>query len=300
MGTGGEKYQRLLNSIKSQTVQPQETVVVLPWGYTQPNERLGNERFAFCEKGMLKQRIFAMNDAKTPYILLLDDDVEFEPRYIEKIISQMQIAKAQCCIPTTPNCSKEKSSIKKLINRFIGSEVHKPLKGNFYQKINQVGGFVTNSRLKKGHIYYTQTGSGSNCFAETKALKNIHFEEELWLENSGYALPDDQVMFYKLYLQGYKIAICLDTYFKHLDSASTNNGKRYLNIARAKAGNYLIFWYRLIYPNAKGINKWISPLCITHRIFWECFFYILKYHNIGVIKAVIQGLSFGIKYIIRH
>lgn len=300
LGKGGEKYQRLLDSIKSQTIQPQEIIIVLPFGYNPPNERLGSERFAYCEKGMIKQRIYAINDAKTPYILLLDDDVEFEPQYIEKIISQMQIAEAQCCIPITRDCHKKKSKIKYILNRFIGSEVYKPLKGNYYKKINSVGGFVTNTRPQEECIYYSQTGHGSNCFAETNALKSIHFEEELWLENSGYALPDDQVMFYKLYLQGYKIAICLDAYFKHLDSASTNDGKRYLNIARAKAGNYLIFWYRFIYSHLHGIPKWLSPFCITHRIFWECFFYILKYHNIRVIRAVIKGLSFGIKYILDN
>lgn len=41
LGKGGDKYQRLLDSIKKQTIQPLEVVVVLPYGYKKPKERLG-------------------------------------------------------------------------------------------------------------------------------------------------------------------------------------------------------------------------------------------------------------------
>lgn len=78
--------------------QPEEVVVVLPYGYDFPNERLGYERFAFSEKGMVRQRVFAINDAKTPYVLLLDDDVEFEPDFVAKLLNTMTEAQAECCV----------------------------------------------------------------------------------------------------------------------------------------------------------------------------------------------------------
>lgn len=290
----------LLNSIKCQTVSPEEVVVVLPYGYEKPKEKLGTERFAFCEKGMLKQRIFAINDARTPYVLLLDDDVEFAPDFIEKELEAMEKAQAECCIAKMYNDAGTKSRIKKMINNFIGSEVYKNTHDNYLYKINNCGGFVVNTHINPSNPVYSQTGHGSNCFCKVENLRNIHFEDELWLEKSGYPLPEDQVMFYKMYLTGTKIAVCMNTYFRHLDAASTNDGKRYLRIAQSKAGNFMIFWYRFIFLQKGRYSRYLTIIPALGRIFSECILYILKVHNIAVIKAVAKGWKYGMNYIFRN
>lgn len=246
---------------------------------------------------MIKQRVYAIDDAKTPYVLLLDDDVEFEPQYVEKMFSTLEKAQAQCCIPILTNNTRPQSKFRDMINRFVGCEVKKRMGGDWYMKINRFGGYIKNTNLNFNKQYYSQTGHGSNCFAETAALRSIHFEDELWLESSGYALPDDQVMFYKIYLQGYKIAVCQNVYFNHLDAASTNDGTRYMKIAQAKAGNFLVFWYRFIYCRQSGLKKFFSPLFIAHRIFWESMLYIAKYHNRAVVVNCLKGLAFGLRFI---
>lgn len=301
LGKGGEKYHRLLQSIDKQTIKPEEVVVVLPKGYDPPQEKLGYERFAFSEKGMIKQRLFAFNDANTPYILLLDDDVEFEPAFIEKLYNTMTTAQSDCCIAKMKNNAENGSKIKQNIFQLIGSTVYKNTNDQFYYKINLCGGFIINTGYDSNRPVYSQTGHGSHCFAKTDALKDIHFEDELWLEDSGYALPDDQVMFYKLYLKNHRISVCLNTYFCHLDAAITNNdGNRYLKIAQAKVGNYLIFWYKFIYKYNKGINRLLCIICIIHRISLECILYFIKYHNLNVCKSMIAGLKYGLKYIKRN
>lgn len=297
LGKGGDKYMKLLHSIDSQTIKPTKVVVVLPTGYKRPKERLGYEHFAFSEKGMIMQRVFAINDAKTPYILLLDDDVEFEPQFVEKLYQTMTSANADCCIAKMKNDAESASKIKRKIFHLIGSTVYKNTHDQFFYKINLCGGFIVNTGYNPTKPVYSQTGHGSHCFAKTAALKDIHFEDELWLEASGYPLPEDQVMFYKLYLKGYKISVCLNTYFCHLDAASTNDGRRYLKIAQAKAGNFMIFWYRFIYMQTKGIKKYWSVFLTTGRIFMECVLYILKCHNIKVIQSTYHGLLFGFHYI---
>ena len=298
LGRGGEKYQRLLDSIDSQTIKPEEVVVVLPFGHEPPKERLGYERFAFSEKGMVRQRLFAIDDVKTPYVLLLDDDVEFEAAYVEKMFDTMEKAAAQCCIPILKDSSENPSLLKEYVNRFIGIAAHRRLKDNFFMKINRCGGNIVNTNIQKDKIYYSQTGHGSNCFAESQVLKDIHFEDELWLEELGYALPEDQVMFYKMFTQGYKIAVCQDAYFNHLDAASTNqDGKRYLKIACATAGNFLIFWYKFIYRRDKGAARLLDVLCISHRLCWNSLLYALKCRDIKVLRSSYQGLKFGQNYI---
>lgn len=297
LGKGGEKYGKLLQSIRNQTIQPEEVVVALPFGYNEPDERLGYERFAFCDKGMVKQRLFAIYDAKTEYVLLLDDDVEFSSDFVEKLYRSMISAGADCCIAKMYNSAESNSRFKRFLYQMAGSTVYKNTHDQYFYKINLAGGYVVNTRYDFAKPVYSQTGHGSHCFAAVSALRAIHFEEELWLENSGYALPDDQVMFYKLYLSGSKIAVCLDTYFCHLDASASDDGKRYLKIAQAKSGNFLIFWYRFIFTRIKGYKKYLSAVFFAYRILFECLFYIVKIHNMAVIKSVISGFRYGLNFI---
>lgn len=297
LGYGGEKYKKLLSSIASQTIKPKKVVIVLPYGCNRPKEKLGYEKFEYCERGMLKQRIYAIDNADTDYVLLLDDDVEFAPDFVEKEFYTMRKAEAECCIANMKNYTNEKFSLKKMINSLLGHEVYTSRHDQYLYTINKSGGFVINKTVDTEHPVYSETGHGSNCLCKTEKIRAIHFEDEMWLEKSGYALPDDQVMFYKLYLYGTKIAVCMNAYFKHLDAASTNDGKRYLRIAQAKAGNYLIFWWRFIYRQKSKPKRYFTIIPTFSRIIIECFLYIVKYHNVAVIRSEVKGLLYGLKYI---
>ena len=76
LGNSGEKYKALLDSIKAQTVQPEEVIVVIPEGYSLDHE-LGNETIIRSPKGMVTQRAVGIESAKSEYILVVDDDIEF-------------------------------------------------------------------------------------------------------------------------------------------------------------------------------------------------------------------------------
>lgn len=43
LGSAGEKYAATLDSIAKQKIKPEEVVVVIPYGYDLPKERLGYE-----------------------------------------------------------------------------------------------------------------------------------------------------------------------------------------------------------------------------------------------------------------
>ena len=57
LGTAEDKYQRTLDSIATQSIQPKEVIIVLANGYECPKEQLGYERFVFVDKGMVNQRV---------------------------------------------------------------------------------------------------------------------------------------------------------------------------------------------------------------------------------------------------
>ena len=44
LGTAGEKYQQLLNSLQQQSIQPNDIIVYIAEGYPLPKETIGKER----------------------------------------------------------------------------------------------------------------------------------------------------------------------------------------------------------------------------------------------------------------
>lgn len=90
LGTGGEKYQALLDSIACQKVQPQHVYVVIAEGYKIPQEQIGTEEFLFTKKGMLHQRAYGLEYANvhchSDFILCLDDDIAFDSDYAAKAL----------------------------------------------------------------------------------------------------------------------------------------------------------------------------------------------------------------------
>ena len=47
LGTAGEKYQTLLNSLVAQTIQPSAILVYIAEGYPLPKDTLGKERYIY-------------------------------------------------------------------------------------------------------------------------------------------------------------------------------------------------------------------------------------------------------------
>lgn len=101
LGTSGEKYNSLLESVKNQTVQPREVVVVMAHEYTLPPFHIENERVVWTRKGMVNQRQVGFEESKSPYLLILDDDISFDNDFVEKCFSQMQSTGADCIFPVT-------------------------------------------------------------------------------------------------------------------------------------------------------------------------------------------------------
>ena len=47
LGTAGEKYQQLLDSLAFQSEQPNEIIVYIAEGYPMPKETIGKERYIY-------------------------------------------------------------------------------------------------------------------------------------------------------------------------------------------------------------------------------------------------------------
>ena len=56
LGTAGEKYQVLLDSLAAQTIKPEAILVYIAEGYPLPKETIGIEQYIYVKKGMVAQR----------------------------------------------------------------------------------------------------------------------------------------------------------------------------------------------------------------------------------------------------
>ena len=85
LGKAGEKYQKMLDSLKTQTILPKEIIIYIAEGYEIPKETIGIERYVYVKKGMVAQRALPYNEVKTEYVLFLDDDVYLPPNGVERL-----------------------------------------------------------------------------------------------------------------------------------------------------------------------------------------------------------------------
>lgn len=288
LGFGGEKYKALLDSIKAQTVQPKEFLVIIPHGYDLPEERLGTETFIRGNKGMVRQRVDGINAAKGDYLLIIDDDIAFPNDFVENLYSLLTIAHADMVSPRVDDAAGNigKAGLVSRIIAFLSSGSYFSHKKSDYAiRVSALGGSIHTVDLDNDKIYYTQTGHGGCCFVTREAVQLLHYEDESWLEEDvTYAYPDDQVFFYKAHLMGLKTAYAHKYPFRHLDSGATVNDTKISIDKRTvkkhdSSRNMFIFWYRFQYSRIKK-NPWkklVSLACIIWKVSFNMMLHLLLY-----------------------
>ncbi len=247
VGSAGYKYQQLLNSINKLTIKPREVLVVLPEGYEPPQERLGWERFVFTPKGMIAQRAFCLDEIKTEFAVFSDDDWEFEPELVEKIAKPIIDGRADVTFPVFPDLLPKGLPVR-MVMAAIGSAVPIIFPGRRFTKILSSGSYAYNPYINNSSTgeYVAETAPGLCFLTSIKHMKNLRFEDELWLEKAKYSWGEDQIMYYKLHLQGRRIIGVAGIDFVHLDAGSSSP-ERAMNLAYAQTFFKYIFWHRFIY-----------------------------------------------------
>lgn len=283
LGKTGEKYQTLLNSVAKQTIRPLEVLVVIPYGYDLPKEQLGYERFVRCEKGMVRQHLIGGQEAKGEYILFLDDDLEFEEDFVERLYQPIAEGVADASFPPLFELLPPKKGMRKIIPWLSRSAVPSSDKTH-YTKVLKSGGWSYYRFEGKKNVppyLYAQSAPWACGFWKKEDFINIRYEDDLWLEDTGYALWDDQLAYYKLYLSGRKIACVTNLRYTHLDGGGKASDRRILS-AYAGSRNKYIFWYKYIYLQQN--TKWGKLTAC-----WEIAYSRFVSRCIGFIQACFQS-----------
>lgn len=276
LGTAGEKYQTLLNSLNRQTVQPSKILVYIAEGYAIPKETIGKEQYIYVKKGMVAQRALAYNEVDTEFILFLDDDVYLPETAVERLYQYLVNNDADVISPDVfPNA--ERSFLGKCLMMLSGRMLARKDDGKWGYKVMRNSGYSYNNHPRSG-VYWSQTNAGPCFFCRKTDFLRIHFEEELWMDNLKYAQGDDQVMFYKMYLSGLKQLTWFHSGIKHLDAGSTMmNEEKEKRLIYSDLRFKTIFWYRFIYqPDRNLFSKFWSMICIGYALAFTLFISVLK------------------------
>lgn len=299
LGTAGSKYRALLDSIRNQSIMPKEIIVVIPHGYKLPNEQLGIERFIRSEKGMVVQRTAGLEAMNTEFGLFLDDDLSFDSSFVQTLIEELIDYDADIVFPILedllPTGFKQK-----VIATATFSAI--PFKSSrWYTKIYRNGSYGYNKRLINGYAYDAMTAPGACFFCKKQSFIDIHFADERWLEKTSYALPDDQVMFYKFYLLNKKIKGLTKCKYIHLDAGGQSNDRKKV-ATYAMSRNKFIFWHRFIFSvDSCKLSRIFSMLCFFMTLFINVLFSlllsILRFSPFVLTKELVRGLLDGYKFI---
>ena len=275
LGNSGEKYKALLKSIQAQTVQPEEVIVVIPEGYSLDYE-MGNETVIHSERGMVSQRAVGIDAAKSEYILVVDDDIEFEADFVERLASFREAHSLDCVLPKEGFLTGDGDGtinlyyplFTRIKYAFTGRMFQTRRKSRYIDVITATAGHKVYCGCNKlDECYYCQTGAFACYFINTAKAKQVAFNNEVWLQQgslSSYAAYDDAAFFYLFYLLGYDIAYSLRTRFNHLDAAVGRPAKDRLEAKRIRvfyiARNRTVFWFRYLYQTSDGILRRIKVI----------------------------------------
>ena len=273
-GKAGAKYQALLDSIAALEPQPREVIVVLPEGFALPPERLGWERFCFCPKGMVIQRLHGIAQCKTKYALISDDDIAFGPDFVQKLTAPLETGTYGISAGPLPEFFPA-PGMSALAAALMGMAAPTVFHRDRYNSVLKTTGYSYNRRLEPGKLYETQSAPWTCFYADVQKLRSIRFEEELWLDKNGYAAHDDTSMFYKAWLRGVTPVIVADALYRHLDgrTSTTHNPK----VAYAGGFNTVVFWHRFVYKNCRSLpEKLWARLCLQYHLLASGAFRLLN------------------------
>lgn len=299
LGTGGDKYKSLLESIHNQTVKPVVVYVFIANGYSLPPDQLGYETFVYTRKGMWHQRVYGMQYVaeKHPdcYQLVCDDDISFASNFVEILFHNMISSSADVM---TLGVGKIGNRIRNFKLGLLGVR-YESNKDDYRIKIAKTAGFVVSTNRNK-IIMPTQSGAFACFMIKSSIINNLYLEDEYWVEDALYALPDDQVFFYKCFKMNLNLKHCLEPCFNHLDHGSLNPS-RLKDSAYAQSRNFLIFWHRFLYlPEKKIFAKLALIICIIYRFFVNSvlkLFVSISKKDTSIIFSYLKGLKDGIFFI---
>lgn len=277
-GKAKEKYNNLLQSISELDPLPKQIIVVLPNGFDLPDERLGWETYYYSEKGMVTQRLKGIAECKTHYALICDDDISFPKDFVAKLHKPIEEGVAELSVGPLFSFLPQKG-MPAFLCMIMATAMPTLFHKDRYVSVLKSSGYSYNRYLvlRENHYYETLSAAWTCFYGRIDSMKDIHLEEEKWLDVHGYSAFDDQTMFYKGYLKGIRTVVVADALYEHLDAGTSRKGND-TAVTYSKIFNRIVFWDRFIYSQQKTLlSKAISKVCLNYLFFMDKLLEAVKY-----------------------
>ena len=163
------------------------------------------------------------------------------------------------------------------------------------------GGFMANTNIISDAIP-TQSAQFAAFYIASNKISLLDLESEYWLEGTKYALPDDQVFYYKCHLLGLDIYMHEKYLVTHLDYGSSNPNRIFDSIY-ANGRNFLIFWHRFLFKRASFLKKGWLLICIIYRMMMLMSYYTIRgffTFNSKLFSNYYKGIRDGVRYILSN
>lgn len=299
LGTAGEKYQILLDSLCRQTIQPDKILVYIPEGYPLPKETCEREVYIRCKKGMIHQRSLPFDEVETDWILFCDDDISLESDSVERLWQGVYTHKNSACISPDVFPIREAAFVEK-IKYCLGFTL--PHYKKDWAFIIRSSGHYSYNNIKKQNrkdVLKTQSAAFPCCLVEKKAYKSVHFEDERFLDDFKYSLGDDLLFYYKLYRMGFNPLVHYNAGIVHLDAGSSHVKNQKERLKLSTASQYVV-WHRCRYSTAENIfRKLWCCLCYWLTViirFLYLFFRGLMKLQVSKSFIYLSGIIYGVRY----
>ena len=237
LGTAGEKFRQELESIARQTVQPERVIVYVAEtsGVKFVDGTIGHEEYRYVKKGMVAQRALQYEELTTPYILLLDDDVELAPDSAERLLRSIEDHDADAVGADVFKDQDMSLALKTfaLLTNWVAPHCDE----RWAYKVTRTGAFsylsgrkitemkeLNNERMKNGFCLGSQKLDGPCVMWRKSTLLSLHWEDELWMDRlSDFAYGDDLVETYKCYVNGGKLLLNYDAGVTYLNAKTASS-----------------------------------------------------------------------------
>lgn len=296
LGTNPEILKKELQSIERQALKPEKVVIYIAQGYSKPNFVVGKEEYVYVKKGMVAQRALRYDEISSDYILMLDDDVELAEDSAERMLAAMRSGGVICVAADTFK-NQEMTIIQKI--KAVISTGAMPRKDDgwaFKQRMD--GSFSYNSNPKK-NFCLTQTFAGPCWMIKKSVLKDIRLQDELWLDDLGFAYGDDAVESYKIFRNGFKLGVLYDSGVINLDGKSVSS-KYHSNMKKfyTRSFGMFIIWHRMLYSNST--KKVFVAIALVLKLSWQLILHVVMaivMLKMEVVSNFIDGLFDAIKFV---
>lgn len=295
LGKSGELFARLIRSLQTQTIAPQSIFVYIADGYPLPS-RVADEQYIYCPKGMVSQRALPFNEIDSDFILFCDDDVEFGDDSVERLMEALVGEDGDCISPNTfPNHTW--SFREKLGQAFFhGILPTHSRKYAFRIRRNARYSYCVNPRV----VMRSQSCAGPVILVKKSIYQRLHFEDEIWMDTFSYALGEDQLFSYKLFIMGFSLLV-------HFKSGVVHNDGRTSRITHEDQSDYTerllryVIWYRSIYQrDTARMLKIIDSLSFYCDWLWMLLVAIMELirkHKSYKVKNHFTSLKAAKKYV---